>query len=79
MFKIWNPRDRTALLEVLSEYLARPECSAHVLRSFRPLSLELLQRAEKHVTKNGTIDWLSHQRFCVALSKTLDISDEALR
>ncbi|KAI0224027.1 Midasin [Lamellibrachia satsuma] len=77
--QIWTPNDREALLDQLSVLLVQPDCTLDVAHAFCSLQLDLLHRAERQVFQNGHIQFVKHQKFCVALSKTVALSSESKR
>ena len=79
IIQIWTPGDRQALLDRLSVLLVQPVCTLDIGQAFRGLQLDLLHRAEAQVYHNGQLQFLQHQKFCIALSKTLTLSAENKR
>ena len=67
------------LLDQLSVLLVLPDCTLDVANAFRSLLLDLLLRAKRHVVHDGQLQFVQHQKFCVALSKTVAISSEGRR
>jgi len=79
IIQIWTQSDRQALLDRLCVLLVQPVCTLDIAQAFCGLQLDLLHRAEAQVYYNGQLQFLQHQKFCIALSKTLTLSAENKR
>ncbi|XP_022106859.1 midasin-like [Acanthaster planci] len=77
--QIWTPSDRQHLLSTLSKYLLHPQCTIPVAEAFRPVLLDLLERAGHTVTTGGRFCLQEHERLCVALGKILERHPDAFR
>lgn len=78
ILQIWSPQDRQALLQSLASLLLHANCTVDVAAAFPGLILDLLHRAKDLVEdRNGKVDWVQHQRLCIALSKIVHISSDA--
>ena len=78
---MWSPSDRESILGHLSELLLSPGSTKDIIIHFQVIVLELILRAKKQIlTSNGKIkSYQDHQRFCIALSKVLQLCPEMSR
>ncbi|KAK2856665.1 hypothetical protein Q5P01_005400 [Channa striata] len=76
--QVWNQQDRQCILECLAQLLLEKDYTLLIARHLRPLILDLLERNAVRVKAGGRINHDLHERLCVALSKLLSISPDAL-
>lgn len=76
--QIWSQQDRQCLLDSLAQLLLEKDYTLLIARHLRPLILDLLERNAERVKDGGRINHDLHERLCVALSKLLRISPDAL-
>ncbi|XP_033635662.1 midasin-like [Asterias rubens] len=77
--QIWTPADRQQLLAKLSEYLPHPQCTLPIAVAFRPILLELLERAGKQLRTRDCFSLEGHERLCIALGRLLSLHPDAYR
>ncbi|XP_048240547.1 midasin-like [Haliotis rufescens] len=65
---IWQPSDRTALLESLSQLFLDVNCSADICICVRPLILDVIERSKTSVLLHGHENNIYITKFAVALS-----------
>ncbi|XP_032877930.1 midasin-like [Amblyraja radiata] len=75
--QIWNKQDRQYILNVLAQLLLIKECTLLIGRHLRPLLLDLLER-NVNAIKGPVFNHDLHERLCVAMSKLIDISPDAI-
>ncbi|KAF3702507.1 Midasin Dynein-related AAA-ATPase MDN1 MIDAS-containing protein [Channa argus] len=76
--QVWNQQDRQCILDCLAQLLLEKDYTLLIARHLRPLILDLLERNSERVKAGGKINHDLHERLCVALSKLLSISPDAL-
>ncbi|XP_038059526.1 midasin-like [Patiria miniata] len=77
--QIWGPQDRQQLLSTLSKYFLYPQCTLPVAEAFRPILLDVLERAGQAVVTRGRFCLQEHERLCVAVGKVLDLHPDVFR
>ncbi|XP_066547692.1 midasin isoform X2 [Amia ocellicauda] len=76
--QIWSQQDRECILNCLAQLLLDKDYTLLIGRHLRPLILDLLERNAEKIKADGRINHDLHERLCVALSKLLHISPDAL-
>uniref|UniRef100_A0A3Q1JQ86 Midasin n=1 Tax=Anabas testudineus TaxID=64144 RepID=A0A3Q1JQ86_ANATE len=76
--QIWSQQDRRCILDCLAQLLLEKDYTLLIARHLRPLILDLLDRNAERVKAGGKINHDLHERLCVALSRLLSISPDAV-
>ncbi|XP_028997386.1 midasin [Betta splendens] len=76
--QIWSRQDRQCVLDCLAQLLLEKNYTLLIARHLRPLILDLLERNAERVKAAGRINHDLHERLCVALSKLLNVSPDAV-
>ncbi|RXM29707.1 Midasin [Acipenser ruthenus] len=77
-FSIWTQQDRQCILNTLAHLLLDREYTLLIGRHLRPIVLDLLERNAEIIKADGRINHDLHERLCVAMSKLLEVSPDAL-
>ncbi|XP_058881826.1 midasin isoform X1 [Acipenser ruthenus] len=76
--QIWTQQDRQCILNTLAHLLLDREYTLLIGRHLRPIVLDLLERNAEIIKADGRINHDLHERLCVAMSKLLEVSPDAL-
>ncbi|KAK6490136.1 midasin [Huso huso] len=75
---IWTQHDHQCILNTLAHLLLDREYTLLIGRHLQPIVLDLLERNAEIIKADGRISHDLHERLCVALSKLLEVSPDAL-